>query len=331
VKLIFAALWALAFAVLPASRCSFASAQAPSSQPAPSSQSAPSSQTPVPDEPLSVPAIVYPAEAKALHITGVVELEVSVDPTGKVSNVRVLSGPVQLRQAAVDAYYQATYPPMMKAGRAIPAIVRTRVNFSLNQAPPPPDDALEKRFEAVHANCQELSLERSEQALPTCRQAVDLARQFTTNAHLDARATAYNDLILLLIANGKYAGKGSTAPNPALPEAGILADQAVQLVSAYVPATAGPHTPALAVAYISRAEVRSLAGDLKGSIADCIVAEETLTNLIADQAAPTEKKVDRTANYKSQLRDVFELHAVMLDRQGNRKQAKVIRDREASV
>ncbi len=281
---------------------------------------APRQPSPVVDEPLSVPPIVYPPDAKAQHITGVVELQISVDPTGKVENVRVLSGPQPLRQAAVDAYYQAVYPPLLRDGKAVPAVVTTGVNFKLNELTK--DESLDQQFERVHADCQQLSAQHSPDALATCRSAVNLAHGFlSATAYLDARATAYNDLVLLLIAKGKYASPGSTRPNPALPEAETIANEAIDLVS-----WNGPHTRAVAVAYITRAEVRALANNPKGSIADCVVAEDTLGSLMETPA-----ESERVPYYKSQLKEVLELHAVMLEQQGNRKEARLIREKEQGV
>ncbi len=289
-----------------------------------SAQTAPpasvSATTPVADEPTFVPPIVYPADAKAQRVTGRVDIEVSVDTTGKVTSVRVLAGPQALRQAAVDAYYQARYQPLFRNGVAVPATVDTSVNFALAEAAAAPAASFEKLFETLHNNCQQLAYQKAPDAMPTCRRAVEVAHTLPANDMLEMRATAYNDLVLLLIAKGKYAGTGSTQPNPDLPEAGTLANDAVTLVGGI-----GPHHAALATAYITRAEVRSLAGDLKGSVADCVVAEEVLNNLIADQAAPTEKKVDRTATLKTQLRDVYALHAVVLDREHRKKEASQIR------
>lgn len=152
-----------------------------------------------------------------------------------------------------------------------------------------------------------------------------MAAHFSPEAHLEARATAYNDLVLLLIASGRYDGSGKAIANPNLPEAGALANQAVDLITRS--ATSGPHRPAVAVAYITRAEVRSLAGDLQGAAADCAEAEEVLGTLVADQAAPDQNKVDRTANYRGQLHETLLLHAVVLDRQHKTADAQRLRHR----
>jgi TonB family protein len=63
---------------------------------------------------ISMPPPVYPMHAKQLHIKGSVALEVSVDASGKVTAVHVVSGPQELQQAAVDAFSHAKYRPFMR-------------------------------------------------------------------------------------------------------------------------------------------------------------------------------------------------------------------------
>ena len=283
-------------------------------------------QAPIHDEPITLPAIVYPADAKAARIQGTVHLEISVDPTGHVTAVRALDGPEPLRQAAIDAYTRATYRPLMKDNYPTPAVVTTAVNFNLTEAPPDNDMQVDARFQPLHQRCQQLSVSKDPAALDTCRQALAMSRRFSTGAQLEARATAYNDLVLLLIADGKKSTN--------LPEAGPLADQAVNLVDSAT--KADPHKPAVAVAYITRAEVRSLAGELPAAIADCQVAEEILTTLLADQGKKTDATLDRTENeragsYRVQLRGTLELHAILLDREHKAKEAKAVRHRAELV
>ena len=285
---------------------------------------APTAATQIKDDPITPPTVVYPAEARSARIEGVVQLQINVDPTGHVTSVTALSGPTLLRQAAIDAYTRAQYPPLIIAGHPSPAIITTSVTFSLKQLPPDTDQLLDRRFQVLHSNCKQLSLtyqkDRSPATLDTCRQAVILSQRFSPNAQLEARATALNDLTLLLIADGKKSKD--------LPEAGLYADQAIDLVD-----RAGaslPHTPAVAVAYITRAEVRSLAGNLKGSAADCAIAEETLTTLLADQAKD-EKESERAGNTRVQLRETLLLHAIVLQRDHKNADAKRLRKQAEAI
>ena len=268
------------------------------------------------DEPIFVPKIVYPSEAKRARIQGVVELQVAVDAQGNVTEAHALSGPIPLRQAAVDAYAGAKYKPLMKGGRATPATVTTAVNFALQELPPDTDWLVERQFLPLHAACQQESRMKAAEAMATCRKALEMAARFSPGAELEARVTATNDLVLLMITDGRKSTQ--------LEEAEVLADASIALIEQAGKASA--HTPAVAIAYISRAEVRSLADKLQAAESDCVEAEETLQTLLRDQ-----DENERTANYRSQLRETMLLHAVILDRQHRGREASKLKERAKQI
>jgi protein TonB len=74
---------------------------------------------------------VYPADAEANRVQGVVIIEATIDPVGNVSNARVLKGLPALDQAAIDAVQQWQYEPTMLNGVAVPVIMTVTVNFTL--------------------------------------------------------------------------------------------------------------------------------------------------------------------------------------------------------
>jgi len=66
------------------------------------------------------PQQVYPPGALQLHISGTVRLFLSIDETGKITDIRVLSGPDALRQPAVEHYRKCKFrPATMKDGRPV--------------------------------------------------------------------------------------------------------------------------------------------------------------------------------------------------------------------
>ena len=73
----------------------------------------------------------YPAVAKAAGVQGVVILETRIEPDGTVSQVRVLRSIPLLDQAAVDAVLQWQFTPTLLNGAAVPVVMTTTVNFSL--------------------------------------------------------------------------------------------------------------------------------------------------------------------------------------------------------
>jgi TonB family protein len=75
---------------------------------------------------------VYPPDAMRDYITGDVKAEVTVEPSGHVGKVNVLSGPKALRDAAVEALKQYEYSPATQGGKAIESKTTEVVKFWFN-------------------------------------------------------------------------------------------------------------------------------------------------------------------------------------------------------
>jgi TonB family protein len=73
----------------------------------------------------------YPEAAREKHIEGDVVLEVHIDAQGRVSDAKVLSGPEELRSAALEAILQWHYSP---DAMTLPATTQVSMNFKM---PPP--------------------------------------------------------------------------------------------------------------------------------------------------------------------------------------------------
>jgi len=74
----------------------------------------------------------YPPDAKKARIQGKVVLEAIVGKTGQVENLKVVSGPTELQQSALDAVRQWTYKPVLSNGQQVE--VKTTVNVSYTLA-----------------------------------------------------------------------------------------------------------------------------------------------------------------------------------------------------
>lgn len=72
----------------------------------------------------------YPAIAKAARIQGTVVLQATIAKTGLIQNLRVISGPPMLQQAAVDAVRSWRYKPYLLNGQ--PVDVETTINVVFN-------------------------------------------------------------------------------------------------------------------------------------------------------------------------------------------------------
>jgi len=72
----------------------------------------------------------YPAIPRAAHIQGIVILQATISKTGLIENLRVVSGPPMLRQAAIDAVQTWRYKPYLLNGD--PVEVETTINVVFN-------------------------------------------------------------------------------------------------------------------------------------------------------------------------------------------------------
>jgi TonB family protein len=76
-------------------------------------------------------APVYPPIAKAAHVTGDVVLSLQIQTDGRVSRIRVLSGPAMLQQAAMDALKKWTYRPFAQDGEPVEVNTTAKLSFRL--------------------------------------------------------------------------------------------------------------------------------------------------------------------------------------------------------
>jgi TonB family protein len=80
---------------------------------------------------LSSPPPAYPALAKTQRIQGAVRVDALVDATGRVSSMKVISGPALLHQAALDSLRQWKYQPATLDGKPVPMHLTVTVQFRL--------------------------------------------------------------------------------------------------------------------------------------------------------------------------------------------------------
>ncbi len=74
----------------------------------------------------------YPAIAQATRTSGAVVLQATISRTGTIENLRVMSGPEMLRQAALDAVKQWRYKPYMLNGQPVEVETAVEVDFMLD-------------------------------------------------------------------------------------------------------------------------------------------------------------------------------------------------------
>jgi periplasmic protein TonB len=76
---------------------------------------------------------VYPPLAKLARIEGEVQLEAVISRTGRIENLRVLSGHPMLATAATDAVAQWQFRPYILNGTPVEVVTRVTVEFKLNR------------------------------------------------------------------------------------------------------------------------------------------------------------------------------------------------------
>jgi TonB family protein len=74
---------------------------------------------------------IYPLYAKTAHIYGKVVVQIAVDERGTVIHARALSGPSELRDAAVAAAVKWRFTPTRLVGKPIRVIGMITFNFTL--------------------------------------------------------------------------------------------------------------------------------------------------------------------------------------------------------
>jgi TonB family protein len=74
---------------------------------------------------------VYPAFARNAGISGSVVVEITIDEKGRVTKAEAIAGPLQLRQAAIDAAKRWEYQPATTDGR--PMVSTTRITFNFTK------------------------------------------------------------------------------------------------------------------------------------------------------------------------------------------------------
>jgi len=73
----------------------------------------------------------YPAIPKTMHLQGTVVLQATISRTGTIENLRVVSGPALLQQAALDAVQQWPYRPYLLNGEPVEVETTVKVEFTI--------------------------------------------------------------------------------------------------------------------------------------------------------------------------------------------------------
>jgi protein TonB len=75
----------------------------------------------------------YPSIARAAGVQGTVNLQATISKLGTIENLRVVSGPPMLQQAALDAVKSWRYKPYLLDGEPTEVETTVSVIFSLGR------------------------------------------------------------------------------------------------------------------------------------------------------------------------------------------------------
>jgi protein TonB len=73
----------------------------------------------------------YPAIGREIRVEGTVVLQATISKSGSIENLRVISGPAMLQQAALDAVKQWRYKPYLLNGEPVEVETTVNVEFRL--------------------------------------------------------------------------------------------------------------------------------------------------------------------------------------------------------
>ena len=97
---------------------------------------------------ISQPTPVYPDEAKAAHVQGVVVLHALISKEGEIEDLQVISGPPLLVESAIDAVKQWKYRPYLLNGEPTEMETTINVHYTLGEEGPAQQPAGPGRAEA---------------------------------------------------------------------------------------------------------------------------------------------------------------------------------------
>jgi protein TonB len=75
----------------------------------------------------------YPPIAKTAHVAGTVELHATISRDGTIKDLHAVSGPVMLRQAALDAVRNWRYKPFKLNNQPVEVETTVNVVFALSR------------------------------------------------------------------------------------------------------------------------------------------------------------------------------------------------------
>lgn len=244
---------------------------------------------------LNHPQADFPPIAGAAHVYGTVVIAVTIDSTGRVSSMRLVSGPPMLQQAALDAVERYTYTPFQTDGKPVPVNSQVSVDFGANSQPHVAK-GLGNFLQSLKSCEAQISKpgKPSDQA-KTCSHAAQLADGLPDDAPLRERLIAYVQYATALIHNGNAA------------DAVLVGNKAIEMSKQLADVF-----PALCATYEVTGEASAVAGNSAGADQYLTQAEECETRELQLPSNPSLKQHDSQV-----MKELLQFHAKVLATMGN--------------
>jgi hypothetical protein len=244
------------------------------------------------------PGPFIPPIARAAHMFRDVQLQLWIDPGGRVSAVTVLSGPEMLAGAAMVSGHDWVYQPFLKDGQPVAATTVITLSYKdSTPLPKGPGKPLPSKFSDARIACVEALQGKPNpgKQAKACGQAASLAETIPSGPYTaDTQLTAYIRASNALLQNKQYK------------EALVYADKGAALIE-----SAGDMDTACKM-YVIRAEIESALNDFTASDRDFTTSEG-----FEDAGVQTIQSDTLKAQYTGVLKAVLGLHANLLTAAGN--------------
>jgi TonB family protein len=126
-----------------------------------------------------------PPLAKALGVGGTLVADITIDSTGKVSSVTLISGHPMLAPAFIEALKKWEYTPFLKNGDPIRVVTRVEWTVATPKYSQPQEKALKDYYPTFDGCYQLLKQGKPQDAEEKCREAVVLSDQLPESRVLE--------------------------------------------------------------------------------------------------------------------------------------------------
>jgi TonB family protein len=136
---------------------------------------------------------VYPPIAMAAHVSGQVNLQITIGIDGHVTSAKAISGPPMLIGSAQECIRQWVYEPVLMEGKPVTISTTVTIRFDLSPSVNPNDKEIASRFFPLDQACIKAvssNIDPDQQA-DLCKKAADVAQTFSDKERFIERRSAF--------------------------------------------------------------------------------------------------------------------------------------------